>query len=529
MKRFISIIISLCLACTLFTTAFATDYYPRYSGNSESIVDALESVGEDGSYSNRELIASQNGIADYTGSASQNQLLLSLLKQGRLVRSNTDKANTPSRTDSVGCFPAYKGGSSSIVDALDSMGINSSFTYRASIAAANGIAEYSGTASENELLLNYLKRGILRNPASANDNISYDITTPISINNSYDLSIRENFGYENRIYLVDRDQISVRTEPYVTGEKITSLTRGTPILGKGLYTNSKGNNWVQLIDESGQVCWVFSKYLKEHTVHDYVDLDDYGFEGFQVCKQCGSVHYTKPLNENGGIELNTSDKAHLALAACSFAPLVGNFCDAGDALLSLYEGDYVGFAINLAAMIPLLGYAADAGKTVKVLDTADDVSVTVRAIKGSEIIEIVGVNNRSLINGNMAVRYELTKDIRFLKRLGMAGHHIVEFSDQSEASKAARQIMEQYNIDLNSADNGVYLCSNPAMCFDVGGALHTGRHVSSYSETVLQRLESALENTSSLSMKEQRDALIDALDQIARDLMRNDLRLQNVA
>lgn len=534
MKRFISLIIALCLACTLLTSAFAVDYYPRYSGNSDSLVDALECVGAaDTSFSYREHIAAMNGISNYSGTAGQNQYLLQLLKSGQLVQSGYSSDNCDSAITNVTTenndkyFPVYSGSSESLVDALNELQINSSYSYRSKIAICNGINNYCGSASQNTFMLDSLKCGTLMNPDYSSANAS-SYASQIHMH-SDDLSIKENYGYEDQIYIVSRDRISVRTKPYVTGEKIASLEKGTPILGKGLYTNSKGHNWVQLVDREGNVSWVYSAYLTPHNDHTYIDLTDYGYEGFEVCTTCGNVQYTKSLNENGGIVLSTSDKAHLALAACSFAPLVGNFCDAGDALLSLYEGDYTGFAINLVAMIPLLGYAADAGKTVKVLDTADNMSVTIRVLEGGEFFEVVGKNNKRFLNSNMANMFELTDDIRFLKRDGFAAHHIVEFSDSSEAAQAARRIMEQYDIDLNSAANGVYLCSNPSMCFDVGGALHTGRHVSGYSDAVLQRLESALDATSSLSMKEQRDALIEALDQIARDLMRNDLRLQKVA
>lgn len=58
-------------------------------------------------------------------------------------------------------YPPYLGKSSSIVDALASLGINASKDNRSKIAAANGIPSYSGTAKENTYLLNLLKHGKL--------------------------------------------------------------------------------------------------------------------------------------------------------------------------------------------------------------------------------------------------------------------------------------------------------------------------------------------------------------------------------
>lgn len=58
-------------------------------------------------------------------------------------------------------YPKYKGKSKSLVDALKSLGINSSKGNRKKVASLNGIKNYSGTASQNTKLLNLLKRGKL--------------------------------------------------------------------------------------------------------------------------------------------------------------------------------------------------------------------------------------------------------------------------------------------------------------------------------------------------------------------------------
>ena len=66
--------------------ATGTSYYPKYTGSSTSIVDALKAVGVDSSYNNRAKIAKANGISNYSGTASQNTQLLNLLKQGKLKK-----------------------------------------------------------------------------------------------------------------------------------------------------------------------------------------------------------------------------------------------------------------------------------------------------------------------------------------------------------------------------------------------------------------------------------------------------------
>lgn len=56
------------------------------------------------------------------------------------------------------CATVYR----SIVDALKSIGVDSSFANRKKIAVINGISNYTGTASENVFLLTKLKNGTLR-------------------------------------------------------------------------------------------------------------------------------------------------------------------------------------------------------------------------------------------------------------------------------------------------------------------------------------------------------------------------------
>lgn len=64
----------------------AAAYYPKYSGSSSSLVDALESLGVTSSFNNRRKIARANGVNGYVGTAAQNIKLLALLRTGQLRR-----------------------------------------------------------------------------------------------------------------------------------------------------------------------------------------------------------------------------------------------------------------------------------------------------------------------------------------------------------------------------------------------------------------------------------------------------------
>lgn len=52
----------------------------------ESFSDALEEIGEDGSFENRKKIAVRNGMSEYSGKADENLELLSRLRKGELLR-----------------------------------------------------------------------------------------------------------------------------------------------------------------------------------------------------------------------------------------------------------------------------------------------------------------------------------------------------------------------------------------------------------------------------------------------------------
>jgi hypothetical protein len=65
-------------------------------------------------------------------------------------------------SDSEEYYEKYTGTSTSIIDALKAIGVDSSKTNRNKIAAANGIASYTGTSAQNTKMLNLLKQGKLK-------------------------------------------------------------------------------------------------------------------------------------------------------------------------------------------------------------------------------------------------------------------------------------------------------------------------------------------------------------------------------
>lgn len=117
------------------------------------LVDWLKSKGMNSDFSSRGDLAVKYGVVSnknlYTGTASQNIALLNAIKNGN---TETNKQNYYSNTN-------YSG--TSIVDGLKSINVDSSFANRKKIASANGINDYTGTASQNDKLLSLLKNGKL--------------------------------------------------------------------------------------------------------------------------------------------------------------------------------------------------------------------------------------------------------------------------------------------------------------------------------------------------------------------------------
>ncbi len=61
-------------------------YFPVFKLNSVSIVDCLRSIGVDSTFAYRKKIAVKNSIANYKGTAPQNDKLVSLGKKGKLIK-----------------------------------------------------------------------------------------------------------------------------------------------------------------------------------------------------------------------------------------------------------------------------------------------------------------------------------------------------------------------------------------------------------------------------------------------------------
>jgi len=113
------------------------------------LVDWMKSKGMDSSYNNRAKLAKENGIANYSGTASQNEKLLDLLQAGN------KPASSSKSTPKTNANPKNLG----LVDWMNANKMNSSFSNREKLANQYGISGYKGTADQNIKLLEKLTSG----------------------------------------------------------------------------------------------------------------------------------------------------------------------------------------------------------------------------------------------------------------------------------------------------------------------------------------------------------------------------------
>lgn len=127
--------------------------------STESITEKIDTGTEQIIKSNAENTSS---ILD-TVQQNTNNLSTQISSVGKKVNAvNKSVNNSKKSTNNYYKKTSYSG--KSFVDALKKRGVNSSMSFRKKIAKANGIKNYTGTASQNTKLLNLMKKGKLIKP-----------------------------------------------------------------------------------------------------------------------------------------------------------------------------------------------------------------------------------------------------------------------------------------------------------------------------------------------------------------------------
>lgn len=113
----------------------------------EGVQAYMTRIGLDGSYANRAKIASQLGIKNYSGTASQNNDLQQRIARGdhQTQRQNTTRPQ-PRAGEGVQAY-------------MNRIGLDGSYANRERLARQAGINGYRGTASQNNQLQQWVARG----------------------------------------------------------------------------------------------------------------------------------------------------------------------------------------------------------------------------------------------------------------------------------------------------------------------------------------------------------------------------------
>lgn len=80
----------------------------------------------------------------------------------QLCLSKKNATTKPTTTQNSMYYPAYTGQKTTLSNALASLGINNTYTFRKTIAKVNNIAGYCGTAAQNTQMYNLLVAGLLK-------------------------------------------------------------------------------------------------------------------------------------------------------------------------------------------------------------------------------------------------------------------------------------------------------------------------------------------------------------------------------
>lgn len=325
----------------------------------------------------------------------------------------------------------------------------------------------------------------------------------------------EVFGSKDRTYITVKENVPLRASPSNKGTVLEKLPENYPLEAEGLFRTKKGTLWVKVKTDEYDEAWIYTGNVELHYC-SFLNLDDYNIK---FCSDCGHI---VPLTANNLVDM---EALHICLAAASFIPVIGNGFDMLDALISLAEGEYDDALMAMGAAVPIIGSIPDmlqlANASVDVMKASRVVITATRV--ADNVVEIAQKPDYNALKKNMQKKLDETGDMRWLKVDGDEAHHIVPAGDSDPNAAEARNILAYLGIDVNSADNGVYLCGSATDCWS--STIH-GRHGKNYTEAVNQRLKKVFNDNKKWGIDAQREAIIQELDEIAWELMEGSLALK---
>ena len=311
-------------------------YFPACAPSCTTITEGLANIGKDTSYAYRKRIAAANNIADYSGTAEQNNRILALLKAGTLI--DPDAEPEPD----ADCFPACAASFTTLAAALESVGADASYDYRAQIAAANGVEHYSGTVDQNNAMLALLKAGELKKPT---DTPAPAVTYFAACDSSYS-------SIADALRSVGADgSLAYRTE-IAAANNIENYT-GTAAQNSRMLSLLKAGLLIVPDAPADSACGCGSAYI-EHVVLAETCTED-GSE-YDRCTKCGAVTNRTVLPAAGHTYACTSSDA-----TCTDTGVRVYTCSCGDMYVEVIASAGHDFDASIAQNVTV----ADGTKTVR--------------------------------------------------------------------------------------------------------------------------------------------------------------------
>ena len=192
---------------------------------------------------------------------------------------------------------------------------------------------------------------------------------------------------------------------------------------------------------------------------------------------------------------------------------IGNLANIG---LEVFSGGTLTPAIAVSMAISLATTAVGALEVGVCYSLALNAAGNAKKNTGKLINSIGKKSNSEILRDNMKVKAKTDPNFQKEPKYDNRAHHIVPAT--AKRAEIARQILKKCGIHFNDAENGVFLPSKAGIPEAGSASVHTGRHLNSYIDKVIEMLERA--------DPQNKLECIAVLDEIREMLLNGTLKLQ---
>lgn len=348
------------------------------------------------------------------------------------------------------------------------------------------------------------------------------------------------------IYVITKNNCPIREEPHNGGKIVARAERGQLISVKRVFWTVKMARWCEITLSDGNSLYIHIDNCEPH-VHRYITVvqTDNGYVDY--CNVCGVAKATgdgKTATCDFACVADQTLKGSFSEYNPSFASIVGQMiaselmgpvADVRDLAGDIINGEPGAvIAMDLVAFLPLVGMTKFADEVAILGKHTDELAGVAKYT--DDIVSAASKTNSTKLGDNMRKAFEMTgndryydlSDYMFDGKRNVAAHHIVAGGETNEYAKNCQSLLAYAGIDINDAENGVFLISKAK--FSDEAALHSGRHSMEYYKTVHDRLFAAVRQVNGSAdtvavKKSYREHIIRELDSIAEDLMSGKLQL----